>query len=257
MPVTPRSEPWILNVTPPAGRYAGRRALVLGGIHGMGRATADLLLAEGADVLVTGRHGGDVALDLTDPAGLDGVEAAVRARLGALDLLHVNAGYAKLEPFAAVTEASFDRTFAVDVRGAFFAVQRLAPHVADGGAIVFTSSVADRGGTPGMVVYSAAKAAARSLAAGFAAELMPRRIRVNAVSPGFIETPSYGIEGITDADRAALHAIGDESTPMGRHGTAEEVARAVAFLAFEATFTTGARLAVDGGLGERLDPVPA
>ncbi len=100
-----------------------------------------------------------------------------------------------------------------------------------------------------MLVYGAAKAAARSLAAGFAAELMPRRIRVNAVSPGVIETPSYGIEGITDADRAALHAIGDELTPMGRHGTAEEVARAVAF---EATTTTGARLAVDGGVGEQL-----
>ncbi len=117
----------------PAGRYAGRRALILGGTHGMGRATAEMLSAEGADVLVTGRHGGDVALDLTDPAGLDGVEAAVRARLGALDLLHVNAGYAKLEPFAAVTEASFDRTFAVNVRGAFFAVQRLAPLIAEGG----------------------------------------------------------------------------------------------------------------------------
>jgi NAD(P)-dependent dehydrogenase (short-subunit alcohol dehydrogenase family) len=236
-----------------AGRYAGRTAVILGGTHGMGEATAALLRAEGAYVLVTGRRAGDVHVDLTRLADLDALAAAVRARLGRVDLLHVNAGYAQLEPYDAVTEASYDRTFAVNAKGAFFAVQRLAPLVRDGGAIVFTSSVADQGGTADMVVYGAAKAAARSLAAGFAAALVPRGIRVNAVSPGFIDTPSYGIEGIGDADRAAFHAVGDAITPMGRHGTADEVARAVAFLAFEATFTTGARLPVDGGLGEGVE----
>lgn len=235
------------------GRYAGRSAVVVGGTHGMGEATARLLRDEGADVLVTGRRSGDVHLDLTDLRGLDALADAVRSRFGQVDLLHLNAGYAQLEPYDAVTEERYDRTFAVNTRGLFFAVQRLAPLVRDGGAIVVTSSVADQGGSPDMLVYGAAKAAARSLVAGFAAALLPRGIRVNAVSPGFIDTPSYGIEGISDEDRAAFHAVGDAITPMGRHGTSEEVARAVAFLAFEATFTTGARLAVDGGLGEGVE----
>jgi NAD(P)-dependent dehydrogenase (short-subunit alcohol dehydrogenase family) len=233
-----------------------RSAVILGGTHGMGEATATLLRAQGVDVLVTGRGSGDVHVDLTRLAGLDPLAEAVRARFGQIDLLHVNAGFARLEPFYEVTEASYDRTFDVNTKGAFFAVQRLAPLIRDGGAIVFTSSVADQGGAPGMIVYGAAKAAARSLVAGFAAALLPRGIRVNAVSPGFIDTPSYGIEGITDEDRAAFHAVGDAITPMHRHGSAEEVARAVAFLAFEATFTTGARFPVDGGLGEGLDAEP-
>jgi NAD(P)-dependent dehydrogenase (short-subunit alcohol dehydrogenase family) len=236
-----------------SGRYAGRTAVILGGTHGMGEATAKLLRAGGAEVLVTGRRAGDVHVDLTRLADLDALADAVRARFGQFDLLHVNAGFARLEPFDAVSEASYDRTFDVNTKGAFFAVQRLAPLVRDGGAIVFTSSVADQGGAPDMLVYGAAKAAARSLVAGFAAALLPRGIRVNAVSPGFIDTPSYGIEGISDDDRAAFHAVGDAVTPMRRHGSSEEVARAVAFLAFEATFTTGARFPVDGGLGEGLE----
>ena len=236
-----------------SGRYAGRTAVILGGTHGMGEATATLLRAGGAEVLVTGRRAGDVHVDLTRLSDLDALAEAVRERFGQIDLLHVNAGFARLEPFDAVSEASYDRTFDVNTKGAFFAVQRLAPLVRDGGAIVFTSSVADQGGAPDMLVYGAAKAAARSLVAGFAAALLPRGIRVNAVSPGFIDTPSYGIEGISDDDRAAFHAVGDAVTPMRRHGTSEEVARAVAFLAFEATFTTGARLPVDGGLGEGLE----
>ena len=236
-----------------SGRYAGRTAVILGGTHGMGEATATLLRAGSAEVLVTGRRAGDVHVDLTRLSDLDALAAAVGERFGQLDLLHVNAGFARLEPYDAVSEASYDRTFDVNTKGAFFAVQRLAPLVRDGGAIVFTSSVADQGGAPDMLVYGAAKAAARSLVAGFAAALLARGIRVNAVSPGFIDTPSYGIEGISDDDRAAFHAVGDAVTPMRRHGTSEEVARAVAFLAFEATFTTGARLPVDGGLGERLE----
>jgi NAD(P)-dependent dehydrogenase (short-subunit alcohol dehydrogenase family) len=230
-----------------------RSAVILGGTHGMGEATAALLRTQGVDVLVTGRSSGDVHVDLTRLADLDALAEAVRERFGQVDLLHVNAGFARLEPLHAVTEAVYDRTFDVNTKGAFFAVQRLAPLVRDGGAIVFTSSVADQGGAPDMLVYGAAKAAARSLVSGFAAALLPRGIRVNAVSPGFIDTPSYGIEGISEEDRASFHAVGDAITPMRRHGTAEEVARAVVFLAFEATFTTGARLPVDGGLGERLE----
>lgn len=249
-------------------RYAGRKAVVTGGTHGIGFATAKALLAGGAEVLLTGR--GEQTLEATrqqlgpqahvvrsnaaSVADIDALGERVAATLGQIDLLHVNAGVARLEPLEHVTETSWDETFAVNAKGAFFTVQRLAAMVSDGGAIVFTSSVADEGGSAGMSVYSASKAALRSLASGFAAELLPRRIRVNAVSPGFIRTPTMGVAGLSATERADFERLGDEITPMKRHGTPEEVAIAVLYLAFEATFTTGARLAVDGGLGQQLDP---
>jgi NAD(P)-dependent dehydrogenase (short-subunit alcohol dehydrogenase family) len=246
-------------------RYATKNAVILGGTHGIGLATAAALARGGAEVVVTGRGGAApgalaelggrvhaVRSDVTSPADLAALARTVEQRLGRIDLLHVNVGVAELEPYDAVTEASFDRQFAVNTRGAFFAVQRLAPLVADGGAIVFTSSVADEGGSPGMIVYSATKAALVSMVSGFAAELLPRRIRVNAVSPGFIDTPTMGAAGLTAAQRRDFQTLGDAITPMGRHGTADEVARAVLFLAFDATFTTGSKLAVDGGLGQRI-----
>lgn len=127
----------------------------------------------------------------------------------------------------------------------------LAPLLNDGGSIVFTSSVADEGGVPGMVAYSASKAALWSMAQGFAAELLPRGIRVNAVSPGFIDTPTMGVDA-PDELRREFMRIGDERTPMKRHGTAEEVAAAALFLAFDATFSTAVKLPVDGGLGRRI-----
>jgi len=108
-----------------------------------------------------------------------------------------------------------------------------------------------------MTVYSGAKAAVRAFARGFASELLPRRIRVNVVSPGFIDTPTMGVAEATDAERAAFRTIGDSVTPMHRHGTANEVAAAVLFLAFDATFTTGARLTVDGGLGSGVETTAA
>ncbi len=178
--------------------------------------------------------------------------AAAGQKLGAIDLLHINAAISELEPFDQVSEASYDRQFSVNTKGAFFTVQRLAPLIREGGSIVFTSSVADEGGHQGMSVYSASKAALVSFASVLAAELLPRGIRVNSVSPGFIDTPTKGAAGLTEAQRAEFKALGDAITPMRRNGTADEVARAVLFLAFEATFTTGAKLAVDGGLGQKL-----
>lgn len=251
-------------------QYEGKTAVVIGGTHGMGLATAQLLLAGGARVLVTGRNpaniekarlslAGDVQLvqsdagNLADIAVLGGV---VGQRLGQIDLLHVNVGIAELEPFEQVTEASYDRQFAVNTKGAFFTVQRLAPLIRRGGAIVMTSSVADEGAEPGMAVYSASKAALVSFASAFAVELLPRGIRVNVVSPGFIDTPTKGVAGLTAAEREAFKQVGDQVTPMKRNGTPEEVARAVLFLGFDATFTTGAKLAVDGGLGQKIS-VPA
>ncbi|WEX76482.1 SDR family oxidoreductase [Sinorhizobium numidicum] len=250
--------------------YQDKKAVVIGGTHGMGLATVKRLVHGGAEVLLTGRNEDNLAkirrefgarvhalrsniADINDIAILG---AAAGQKLGAIDLLHINAGISELEPFDQVSEASYDRQFAVNTKGAFFTVQRLAPLIREGGSIVFTSSVADEGGHPGMSVYSATKAALVSFASVLAAELLPRGIRVNTVSPGFIDTPTKGVAGLTETERAEFKALGDTITPMKRNGTADEVARAVLFLAFEATFTTGAKLAVDGGLGQKLS-IPA
>jgi len=250
--------------------YSGTRSVIVGGTHGMGLATARMLTEGGGRVLVSGRNSANVAeanrilppngeAMVSDVATAEGIETLAKyaqARLGTLDFVFVNVGVAELAPIEAVSEELFDRHFTVNTRGAFFAMQKLAPLMRQGGAMVVTSSVADEGGHPGMSVYSASKAALVSLASSFAAELLPRGIRVNTVSPGFIKTPTHGVAGLTEAQRAEFEALGDATTPMGRNGTAEEVARAVLFLAFEATFTTGAKLAVDGGLGQKIT-VPA
>ncbi|MFC3723531.1 SDR family oxidoreductase [Neoaquamicrobium sediminum] len=247
-------------------RYTEKNAVIIGGSHGMGLATARLLAAEGASVLITSRNEQNLQAALAELGGkahaarsniadmgdIARLGDTVREKLGTIDLLHVNAGLAELEPFEQVTEASYDRQFTVNTKGAFFTIQRLAPLIREGGAIVVTSSVADEGGEPGMSVYSATKAALRSFASGLAAELLPRGIRVNVVSPGFIDTPTAGVAGMSDEERRAFHEVGNAVTPMKRNGAAEEVARAVVFLAFEATYTTGAKLAVDGGLGQKI-----
>jgi NAD(P)-dependent dehydrogenase (short-subunit alcohol dehydrogenase family) len=247
-------------------RFAGKRAIVIGGTHGIGLATARALVDGGAAVLVTGRDAANVAAagralgagatavrsDITDLAAIDALARTAATELGRIDLVFLNAGYATLDPFDRVTPASYDRVFDVNTRGAFFTAQRLAPLVVDGGAIVFTTSIANAGGNPGMTVYAGAKAAVRAFTLGLAAELLPRRIRVNAVSPGFIRTPTMGVADATAELRTAFAHEGDAITPLRRIGTPEEVAAAVVFLAFDATFCTGIELAVDGGLGQQL-----
>lgn len=250
------------------GRYGDSKAVITGGTIGLGLALARALLAEGAEILVTGRSetnleaaraelGRSVPVVRSDTASLAEIDALgelVSDRLGRVDAVFVNAGVAVLEPFDAVTEANYDRTFAINAKGAFFTAQRLAPLVRDGGAFVFTTSVANRTGTPGMSTYSGAKAALRSFAQVLAAELLPHRIRVNAVSPGFIKTPTMGIDGASEGELAAFEREGEKLTPLGRVGTPDEVARAALFLAFEATFTTGVELAVDGGIAQGIEP---
>jgi NAD(P)-dependent dehydrogenase (short-subunit alcohol dehydrogenase family) len=166
-----------------------------------------------------------VRSDTASLADIDALGALVEEQLGQVDFVFINAGISELEPFDQVTEASYDRQFNINTKGAFFTVQRLAPLVREGGSFVFTT-VADGTGTPGMSVYSGSKAALRSFAQVFAAELLPRGIRVNAVGPGFIKTPTMGVAGISEDDRAAFEKLGNEVTPMKRNGTVDEVARA-------------------------------
>ncbi|MDB4976856.1 MAG: hypothetical protein JWN48_5197 [Myxococcaceae bacterium] len=248
------------------GRFVGKKAVIIGGTHGIGGSTARALLEGGASVLLTGRSpanleaarrelGPEAKIVCSDAASLvaiDSLAERVQSELGQIHFLFVNAGSATLESFAQVTPQSYDDTFAINTRGAFFAAQRLAPLIVDGGAIVFTTSIANDSGNPGMSVYAASKAALRALTKGFAVELLPRGIRVNAVSPGFIKTKTMGVADAPDELRAAFEQEGRAITPMKRIGSPEEVARAVLFLAFDATFTTGVELAVDGGLGQRL-----
>jgi NAD(P)-dependent dehydrogenase (short-subunit alcohol dehydrogenase family) len=243
-------------------RYADKKAVVTGGTIGMGLAIAKALVDEGAEVLLTGRD--QTKLDiaqrelrrrahavrsdagsLTDIAAL---AAHVRNRLGRIDALFINAGHCTMAMLEQVTEADYDQTFAINTKGPYFTVQQLAPLINDGGALVFTTSVADEVGYPGMSVYAGTKAALRSFAQGFAAELLDRGIRANALSPGFVKTPTMGLTAASDEERAAFELEGAVSTPMKRIASAEEVARAALFLAFEATFTTGTELVIDGGL---------
>ncbi|MBC8009926.1 MAG: SDR family oxidoreductase [Burkholderiales bacterium] len=227
----------------------------------MGRAMVQALLAGGASVLLTGRNEQNLATaqrefgpqvhvvrsDAGSMPDITALGALVEERLGRIDALFVNVGVSELATFDQMTEASFDRMFSINTKGPFFTVQRLAPLIHDGGAIVFTTVTPSRG-TPTMSVYFATKAAVGAYAKAMAAELLSRKIRVNAVAPGFIDTPTMGVAGLNAEERAALMQTGDAITPMKRHGTPGEVARAALFLAFDATFTTGVELPVDGGL---------
>ncbi|MER5264532.1 SDR family oxidoreductase [Actinosynnema sp. NPDC002837] len=251
--------------------FTGKRAVITGGTHGMGLAIVKALLAGGAEVLTTGYNERNVEAaqrelgskahvvrsDTTDLADIEVLAKLVEEKLGTVDYLHINAGFAEIEPFDSVTEAGFDKTFAINTKGAFFTVQRLLPLISDGGAVVFTTAVADGTGTPGMSTFSGAKAAVRAFAQVLAAELLPRRIRVNVVSPGFIRTPTMGVATASPEYREEFETAGAALTPLGRIGTPEEVAQASLFLAFGATFTTGIELPVDGGIAQGLVPLGA
>jgi NAD(P)-dependent dehydrogenase (short-subunit alcohol dehydrogenase family) len=242
-------------------RYEAKRAVIIGGTSGMGLATAKMLLDGGARVLVTGRSqaglesaqkelGKDalvVSSDARSLTDIDALASRVKAEFDTFDLLFVNAGFSIRAPLESITEAVYDEVFNLNAKGPLFAVQKLTPLINRGGSVVLTTSVANVKGMPGNAAYGAAKAALRSFARTFAAELLPRGIRVNAVSPGPTETP---IIGKAFPDKAtADHLTGQmrEANPMKRFGTSDEIAKAVLFLAFDATFTTGVELPVDGG----------
>ncbi|MFD7628354.1 SDR family oxidoreductase [Streptomyces sp. NPDC059851] len=251
------------------GKFTGTKAVVTGGTHGMGLAIVEALLDGGAEVLLTGRNEKNleeartrlkgrpahvVRSDAASMADIAALADTVQERLGRVDHLFVNHGVAAFAELAEVTEAAWDRHFAVNTKGSFFTVQALAPLLRDGGSIVFTTVVNDVV-FPGLSAYSASKEAVRAFAHVLAAELLPRRIRVNAVAPGFIKTPTMGVAGLTEEERREFEEQGNETTPLRRNGTVEEVATAALFLAADATFTTNVELAVDGGFAQGL-PVP-
>ena len=241
-------------------KYAGKRVLITGGTSGMGLATARLLISEGAQVLLTGRtqktldsareEFGDKAIVVeSDAASLPDIGQLadrVKTDFQPLDALFVNAGQTRFASFEETTEGDYDELFAVNAKGPYFTVQKLAPLMREGGGVVFTTSVVNVMGYPMVSAYAATKAAVRSMTRSLARELLPRGIRVNAVSPGPIAT-SILDKVMPKEDLEKTYKQMAESNPMKRVGNAEEIAKAAVFLAFEATYTTGAELPVDGG----------
>ncbi len=241
-------------------QYDGKRVVITGGTSGFGLATAKLLVAEGARVLITGRTQatldsakeqlGSYAIAVhSDAASLPDIDALadrVKSEFGTFDLLFVNAGVTRFVPFESMTEEVYDELLTVNAKGPYFTVQKLAPLMSEGSGVVLTTSVANMKGLPMVSAYAASKAALRSMTRSLARELLPRKIRVNAVSPGPINTGILERAMPTEAAERTKAQM-TEDNPMLRFGEPQEVAKAVAFLAFDATYTTGSELAVDGG----------
>src|ERR1700689_4553709 len=235
-------------------RFEGKTAVITGGNSGIGLATAKQFHEEGAKVAISGRDQktldeavqtigpGTLAVkaDVAKVADLDRFYAQVAAKFGKIDALFANAGIAKFAPAGDSSEQMFDETFDINVKGLFFTLQKALPLLNDNAGIVLTSSVVASKGYPGTSVYSASKAALRSLARTFAAELLDRGIRVNVVSPGPIYTPILSKSGMPQSGVDAFEAAVTARVPMKRLGTPEEVAHAVLFLASsEASYITG------------------
>ena len=242
-------------------RYKDKKAVIIGGTTGIGLATAKMLMNGGARVLVTGRSqaGLDsatkelgkgalvVSSDARSLTDIDVLASRAKAEFDTIDLLFINAGFSTFAPLESMTEAVYDDMFNLNAKGPFFAVQKLAPLITRGGSVVLTTSTANVKGMPMLAAYGGAKAALRSFARTLAAELLPREIRVNAVTPGPIDTPIIGKVFTDKGEAAQIREKMIGMVPMKRWGTSEEIAKAVLFLAFDATFTTGAELPVDGG----------
>jgi len=246
-------------------KLAGKIALITGGTAGIGLATAQRFVAEGAFVFITGRRQAelDAAVqqlgnsafgiqgDVSSLADLDRVMATIKAQKGRLDVLFANAGIAEFLPIEAVTEDHYDRQFDINVKGIVFTVQKALPLLPEGAAIVVMSSVVGTKGFGGDSVYSATKAAIRSLARTWTTDLKARKIRVNAVSPGPIDTPGLNALAGTPEQAEQFKAQMLSIVPMSRMGEADEIAKAVVFLASDdSSYVAGAELFVDGGMGQ-------
>ena len=246
-------------------RLEGKVAVVTGGNSGIGLATARRFAEEGAHVFITGRRQaeldaavkqigrqatgvqGDVA-KLTD---LDRLYAAVKQQQGRIDILFANAGGGALAPLGAITEEHFDKTFGVNVKGLLFTVQKALPLFRDGGSIILNASITASKGMEAFSVYSATKAAVRSFARCWTVDLKNRRIRVNAISPGPIDTPGYKNLGLTEEQMEEFKKNVVTTVPMGRMGDPDEIAKAALFLASDdSSYVTGVELFVDGGMAQ-------
>jgi len=247
------------------GKLEGKIALVTGGSSGIGLAAAKQFVDEGAYVFITGRR--DVELgaavkeigknvagvqgNVANLGDLDRLFVRIKSEKGKLDVVFANAGVAKYAPIGAITEDIFDSIFSVNVKGVLFTVQKALPLMPDGGSIILNASIVASKGLPTNSVYSATKAAVRSFARTWTTDLKARRIRVNAVSPGTIDTP--GLNGLLASSEvgAERRKLISNAVPLGRFGTPEEIAKAVVFLASDdASYITGTELFVDGGFAQ-------
>lgn len=239
--------------------------VITGGNSGIGFATAQEFRRQLARVVIVGRDesavakavadlGGDtvgITADVSRVADLDRGFAEIRQRVGRIDVLFVNAGVGRFAPVADATEALFDEVIDINFKGAYFTIQRALPLMPAGSSVVLTSSTVVHFGMPGASIYAAGKAALNSLAKTLAIELAPRRIRFNVVSPGPITTPIFGKMGMDQVTLDQVSAGILAGVPLGRFGTSEEVAGAVAYLSSDsAAFITGQELVIDGGMSQ-------
>jgi NAD(P)-dependent dehydrogenase (short-subunit alcohol dehydrogenase family) len=246
-------------------KFDGKVAVVTGGTSGIGLATAKRLAAEGAAVFVTGRrkpeldaavrdigHGATgVQADSSKLDDLDRLYATVKEKKGTFDILFANAGGGEFLPLGAITEEHYDRIFDTNVKGVLFTVQKALPLLKDGSSIILNASIVGSTGSPALSVYSATKAAVRSFARTWTVDLKDRKIRVNAVSPGPIATPGLASLAPNEAASQQLFERLATQVPLGRLGQADEIAKAVSFLASDdASFITGIELFVDGGVAQ-------
>jgi NAD(P)-dependent dehydrogenase (short-subunit alcohol dehydrogenase family) len=247
------------------GKLEGKVAIVTGGTTGIGLATAQRFVAEGAYVFITGRRQGelDVAVkqigknitgvqgDVANLADLDRLYGAVKEQKRKIDILFANAGGGEFSPLGSITEEHFDKTFNSNVKGLLFSVQKALPLFNDGGSIILNASIVASKGAAAFSVYSATKAAVRSFARTWTTDLKDRKIRVNAISPGPIETPGLDGLGQNEKQRAQIKESLVASVPLGRLGTSDEIAKAAVFLASDdSSFVTGIELFVDGGMAQ-------
>ena len=244
-------------------KLEGKIALVTGGSSGIGLATAKRFVEEGAYVFITGRRqieldkakaaiGKNVTAiqsDISNLADLDRLYAAVKAEKGALDVVFANAGFVEAMTLEQSTPEHFDKTFGINARGTFFTVRKALPLLRNNGSIILTASCVANMGIPMYTTYAASKAAIRSFARSWAAELKDRGIRVNSLSPGATDTPIIDGQFATKAEAQGAREMFAERTPLGRLGRPEELAEAALFLASsDSSYATGIDLVFDGGL---------
>ena len=247
------------------GKLEGKVAVITGGTTGIGLATAQRFVSEGARVFITGRRQSEldkavkligksatgVQGDVAKLADLDRLYAAVKQKESRIDIVFANAGGGEFAPLGAITEEHFDKTFNSNVKGLLFTVQKALPLLVDGGSVILNASVAASKGFPAFSVYSATKAAVRSFARTWTTDLKDRKIRVNVISPGPIDTPILDGLAANEEQAKEIKQGFVAGVPMGRIGQADEIAKAAVFLASDdSSFVTGIELFVDGGTAQ-------